>query len=156
MTFVRVLDPLGRLRSYYQPWGGCKALCNATSPHRLVPSITRSRILCPGKKTRQPPRKEYMYFTLINNVRPCVARRTPWRDKPTIWAFQVSPSQACKESVGKGLFHIYFSSQTPICNEDYRSVGYAVARSVAAINCRSICFPPAILRRTIYFRFSEP
>ncbi len=46
----------------------------------------------------------------FSNVRPCVARRTPWRDKPIIGIFEVSPSQVYRYIVGKGLFHSYFSS----------------------------------------------
>lgn len=66
------------------------------------------------------------------NVRPCVARRPPSRDEPTIRTFEVSPSQVCTDVVGKGLFHSHFSTSTPVCNKNYRGVGHlnAIARSL--------------------------
>ena len=75
------------------------------------------------------------------NVHPCVARRTPWRDKSTIWTSKASPSQAYKIRVYQGLFYGYYSCRTLVCNENYRGVGYTVACSIDAINCRFICSP---------------
>lgn len=70
------------------------------------------------------------------NVRPQIARRTPSRDELIIQTFEVSLSQVYEDIAGKGLFHSYFSSQTPVCNENYRGISYTITRSVNAINYR--------------------
>lgn len=70
------------------------------------------------------------------NVRPQIARRTPSRDEPIIQTFEVSLSQVYEDIAGKGLFHSYFSSQTPVCNENYRGISYTITRSVNTINYR--------------------
>ena len=55
---------------------------------------------------------------LGNNVRPCVERRTVWRDAFTVSTSEIPPSQAYKEIVNMQLFYCHISSRKLVFKEN--------------------------------------
>ena len=57
--------------------------------------------------------------------------------------------------VDMSLFYSHLSSRTPVFKENYHGVGYTVARSVDAINCRVSGSPLLNHHQSYIFRFKK-